>query len=56
MKVMLTERKLSTLRNICDTWVRVDKALISSPDKLPEGQSVDIRVIVHISELTAQQK
>lgn len=56
MKVMLTERKVSTLRNICDTCVRVDKALISSPDKLPEGQSVDIRVIVHISELTAQQK
>lgn len=50
MKVMLTERK------ICDTCVRVDKALISSPDNLPEGQSVDICVIVHISELTAQQK
>lgn len=56
MKVMLTERKVSTLRNICDTCVRVDKALISSPDHLPEGQSVNIRVIVYISELTAQQK
>lgn len=49
---MLTEMKVS----ICDTCERVDRALISSPDKLPEGQSVDIRVIVHISELTVQQK